>query len=233
MSESKTVEYFIDKLEKEPLSQEALVAVDGLRAAVLSYRTTVDDLQHELATLNQLAVTDSLTNLKNRRAFDEDLENWTHRLSEIEDRRESDHRYHVLLIIGDLDNFKLVNDVLGYEYGDRVLSIVAATLEESVRHSDTVYRLGGDEFAILAPVAPGQEEEAYAMILQRFHENLEILRSDSSSLSPLDKEAIQAVDASFAHGILEERMSSAQVAHINQTTMQNIKKAKEGKVSLR
>lgn len=93
--------------------------------------------------LQNLAMTDGLTGLLNRRAFAQALE----RLY-----RESE-RYGtpVSLIIGDIDYFKCANDRYGHIVGDRVLKEVAALIAQSLRAADIAARYGGEEFAILLP----------------------------------------------------------------------------------
>ncbi len=71
----------------------------------------------------------------------------------------------------DLDDFKTVNDSLGHEAGDLVLSDVARRLERSIRPADTVARFGGDEFAILLDGVSGSDEAA--MIADRLLAELE------------------------------------------------------------
>jgi diguanylate cyclase (GGDEF)-like protein len=55
------------------------------------------------------------------------------------------------LVCIDLDNFKTVNDSFGHSTGDMILRLVARTIQENIRVTDTVARLGGDEFAVLLP----------------------------------------------------------------------------------
>ncbi|MDG2263114.1 MAG: GGDEF domain-containing protein [Actinomycetota bacterium] len=52
----------------------------------------------------------------------------------------------------DIDHFKLVNDTLGHDEGDRQLKAVAAALRSALRDDDSVFRIGGDEFAVVVPV---------------------------------------------------------------------------------
>ncbi len=85
---------------------------------------------------------DSLTGLPNRALFMKRLTDATLRA-----RRDADGLFAVLFL--DLDDFKLVNDSMGHQVGDEVLTTVARRLEECVRGGDIVARLGGDEFAVL------------------------------------------------------------------------------------
>ena len=94
-------------------------------------------IQREMA---RLARTDPLTGLLNRRAFLEELTRHIDRL----DREEVPGT----LMFTDLDNFKLLNDQLGHDIGDRTLCAVASLLRDAVRPTDLVARLGGDEFAM-------------------------------------------------------------------------------------
>ena len=91
--------------------------------------------------LNELARTDMLTGLSNRRDFDERLE---HALA----RRKAVPQPLALMLI-DLDRFKDINDTLGHLAGDTVLKTVAVRLREAAFDIDVLARLGGDEFAIL------------------------------------------------------------------------------------
>lgn len=91
--------------------------------------------------IRDFAYNDPLTGLPNRRLLLDRLE---HQLA----ASSRSGRYGALLFI-DMDNFKIINDTLGHEAGDRVLGEVARRLLASVRESDTVSRLGGDEFVII------------------------------------------------------------------------------------
>ncbi|MBB6099074.1 diguanylate cyclase [Deinobacterium chartae] len=104
-----------------------LVAVVGL----LQARLRLLRLSH---AYRQQALRDPLTGLANRRQLLEDLETLGP-----EDG----------LLIVDVDRFKGINDACGHEAGDRVLCVVAETLERSVRPGDRVYRYGGEEFVLL------------------------------------------------------------------------------------
>ena len=89
----------------------------------------------------QLAYYDVLTGLPNRRLFVDRLQQ-----AQISHQRS---RIYGALIYLDLDHFKLLNDALGHDYGDKLLIEVARRLQASVRQGDTVSRFGGDEFVVL------------------------------------------------------------------------------------
>ncbi|HEX6570707.1 MAG TPA: EAL domain-containing protein [Steroidobacteraceae bacterium] len=91
--------------------------------------------------LRKLAFHDPLTLLANRSLFWNRVE---HALALAQRTQQ-----HVAVMFLDLDNFKVVNDSLGHDAGDRLLQAAAQRLVKSTRPSDTVARLGGDEFAIL------------------------------------------------------------------------------------
>ncbi len=96
-----------------------------------------------IADLENLATTDALTRVLNKRGFEDCL---VHELSVA--RR---HGVGGVLIFVDLDEFKPVNDTYGHAAGDEVLRTVANLLRGHIRDTDYIGRLGGDEFAILLP----------------------------------------------------------------------------------
>jgi diguanylate cyclase (GGDEF)-like protein/PAS domain S-box-containing protein len=91
--------------------------------------------------LAYVAIHDPLTGLPNRELFMDRLE--------VALRRADRGQHHVAVIFLDLDRFKLINDSLGHDVGDQVLSAVADRLNSVMRASDTLARFGGDEFTVL------------------------------------------------------------------------------------
>ena len=104
--------------------------------------------------VQQLAIIDPLTNLYNRRKFEE--------LALIEFKRA--HRYHrpLCAIMIDLDQFKQVNDNYGHIVGDQSLASVASLCQSTLRNIDILARYGGEEFVILLPETGISEAKATA-----------------------------------------------------------------------
>lgn len=94
--------------------------------------------------LKEQAFIDPLTNIPNRRAFDENYPNYQKLALRIENSEDS-----VCVVVSDIDFFKRVNDNFGHDKGDTVLVKFASFLVNSVRPTDGVYRFGGEEFVIV------------------------------------------------------------------------------------
>jgi diguanylate cyclase len=105
------------------------------------------------------ARTDALTQLANRRAFDDDL---TRRAAEF-------HRYGrpFCVVLADIDHFKRVNDTHGHAAGDQVLRGVARVLRKTARETDLVARYGGEEFAVVLPETTAAEASRLASRLRQ------------------------------------------------------------------
>lgn len=111
---------------------------------IVSLNATLEQrVRHRTAQLEELASRDPLTGLYNRRHFSEVLlQNFSVAV-----------RYHAPLscVMIDLDKFKQVNDTRGHVTGDRVLMLLAKTIEGQLRTADVAARFGGDEFVLLLP----------------------------------------------------------------------------------
>ena len=119
--------------------------------AVAIDRTTLKDKAGEF---EQLAVTDALTGLSNRRYLERRLEE--------EILRSKRHRFPMSLLMLDVDEFKSYNDKFGHPAGDIALKIVASILSETLRGDDVAARYGGEEFSVLLPQTTSTEASAIA-----------------------------------------------------------------------
>lgn len=138
--------------ERTPADLRKLV--DGLIAATRAMEIRAKSLEgelqassqqvHELRTklddVRKESMTDPLTGISNRKAFDEALAAATAAVRDGEP---------VTLLLCDIDHFKLFNDTWGHQTGDQVLRLVAACLRENTKGRDTAARYGGEEFTVL------------------------------------------------------------------------------------
>ncbi|KAA0256389.1 diguanylate cyclase [Acidobacteria bacterium ACD] len=124
----------------KPVDPDELVA--RVRAG-LRLQRALTDLAARNELLSRLALSDPLTGLANRRAFDEAIAREVARTARL--------CRPLSLLVLDLDRFKQVNDTYGHPTGDDVLNGLAALLARVCRRGDLPARLGGDEFAILLP----------------------------------------------------------------------------------
>jgi diguanylate cyclase (GGDEF)-like protein/PAS domain S-box-containing protein len=118
------------------------VKLRGQWSAVGIVRDATERMQKE-ERLKQLATTDTLTGISNRRHFDEVLAN--------EINRAARYSTPLSLILFDIDHFKRINDTCGHHAGDRVLIQFALIVGGAIRAIDLFARWGGEEFAILMP----------------------------------------------------------------------------------
>lgn len=163
---------FLDK-EGTPihisLSASAVGGKDGAAAGyvlvardVRETRELICRIEAAREKLEELAVTDPLTEVFNRRFLMLKLKEEYHRALR--------YRHPFSIALFDLDRFKEINDRFGHNKGDKVLKIIAGWLKASTRATDTVARFGGDEFVI---VMPETKKKAALIISDRIREDLE------------------------------------------------------------
>ncbi|UGA55872.1 sensor domain-containing protein [Vibrio sp. VB16] len=137
--------------------------------------------------LQRIATTDSLTDLPNRRYFEEEL---ARRISEA---KRFNQKMAVLFI--DLDLFKEINDTMGHNAGDRLLIQVAQRLKRRLRMYDTLSRFGGDEFLVVLPNIQDNSDveivvhklmSEFEQTFTLFKQNIYITASIGISLYPKD-----------------------------------------------
>ena len=137
-----------------PADLEFAQAVITAAVAVIQRAQMVESTMADNARLEQLAQTDPLTQLLNRRALTERI------TAEMERALRYDSTMALLMI--DLDHFKKVNDTHGHLVGDDVLRDVGQLLGNTIRTTDIVARYGGEEFLVLLPETDDAGAEAFA-----------------------------------------------------------------------
>jgi diguanylate cyclase (GGDEF)-like protein len=139
-----------------------IVLVGVIVPIAVLLRVVRGGVTHLVRSLAEAARTDPLTQLKNRLALDQEIE------EQLERTRRSASQLSV--VIGDLDHFKFVNDQLGHRAGDRALVRVARILASHGRAADTVARTGGEEFTLLMH---GSSEHAAFLAAERIRSAIE------------------------------------------------------------
>ncbi|GAB4538026.1 MAG: hypothetical protein Fur002_00800 [Anaerolineales bacterium] len=117
-----------------------------------------DRLVVKNAILRRQAFYDTLTNLPNRKYFTQAL----HQYISITNRRKTP----CALMMIDIDDFKVVNDTLGHQVGDKKLQEVATVISQSIRETDFAARYGGEEFCVITPSVNAAEAQQVAERIQ-------------------------------------------------------------------
>lgn len=133
-----------------------------LEFQLVTSSTQVAELNKNLDNIKREAMTDGLTGLANRRAFDKQISDWILETSRWQNG--------LCLVMLDIDHFKKFNDAYGHQMGDQVLRLVARTLTDGIRGRDFAARFGGEEFAIILPET---DIDAGALISDRLRRSVE------------------------------------------------------------
>jgi diguanylate cyclase (GGDEF)-like protein len=140
-----------------PVSEVVLLAKARAMLRIARMQREIHDAHRQLSAIARL---DSLTNIPNRRHFDETL------AAEWKRCRRADAPLSI--VIGDIDFFKQFNDIYGHPAGDSCLSAVAGSLHEALfRVEDMVARYGGEEFAAILPGTDNEGARAVAERMRR------------------------------------------------------------------
>lgn len=165
------VTFIVLDLSGEEFSRTSLIASTGAPAVITPFFSTVIlrllfELDEAEKKYKELAATDDLTGIKNRRSFSDFVE----RELAIAKR----YGTEFTLVLFDINNFKEINDLYGHLVGDQVLKKVAQTCQQEIRKTDVLARLGGDEFVILVPQSENLDINRYMQRLIQAIEKIEV-----------------------------------------------------------
>jgi len=145
----------INKLDESEFTDRDLVILQ----TIADFAAIAIERAYYWRALQKMALTDPLTGMANRRAFDQALGR------EIEKTKRTQSLFSLLIL--DIDHFKAINDRHGHATGDSVLKTVARILLSTSRRIDFAARLGGDEFAVLLPETSEGEAPYVVRRIQR------------------------------------------------------------------
>ncbi|NKF50497.1 diguanylate cyclase [Shewanella sp. WXL01] len=155
---------------------------------LLKAQAEIESLKSKLAESEKDVLFDSLTNVLNRRAFDDDI------VAQVANKETQ-----CSLIFADIDHFKNFNDNFGHQLGDLVLKTVAKRIQEACRDGNKLYRYGGEEFAIICPNSNQRVARHLAEGIRRALEKLTVKDRRSDKV-------IDSITASFGvHQITEKQ----------------------------
>ena len=157
------------------LAVSALVPLPIAASVAVLLMRLVRSLDLARRQVHQLAVTDGLTGVCNRRHFME--------LAEAEFIKARRYGLVVSLLMVDADHFKNVNDQYGHDSGDKVLQALSRAASSSVRAVDVVARYGGEEFVVLLPLTAAADALQVAERMRASIEALQISIDGGSTLS--------------------------------------------------
>lgn len=124
----------------------------------------IKQINYMYSRTKYLSLTDELTNLPNRRSFDNDFNK--------EFLRAKRYKNNLTLVMFDIDFFKKVNDTYGHQCGDYILQNVSNAALQTFRQTDTVYRTGGEEFSVILTETDINQAR---IPLERFRKTIETL----------------------------------------------------------
>ena len=189
-----------------------VLAVTLFLAREISRRGRAED------TLEELATTDALTGLRNRRKFDEEME--------AEWKRARRNNIPIALLMIDADHFKSYNDSLGHQAGDEVLIGIGICISDSVRRAgDCAARYGGEEFAVLLPgLSPVDAMKVAETIRLKFQEWSDGPMTSTVSIGVASMVPAAGMDRSILVTAADKALYAAKAKGRNQSVLADVPK---------
>ena len=166
----------INKIKSNEISGESNIIIQELEELNESYNKLHNDLNKQILMNKNLTYIDSLTQVKNRRAYTEKIEELFLDYS----------RYKTPFSIAllDVDDFKHINDTYGHTVGDKFLYGICRLIEPLIRKNDSLYRVGGEEFILLLPQSKAKDALVIVEKIRRYVvKNLKVVDGETITIS--------------------------------------------------
>lgn len=142
---------------------------EGNPLRLVGIHLDINDQKQQEKQIKYLLYKDSLTDLYNRRFFEEEME-----------RLDTERQLPISIIMADVNGLKIINDSFGHQKGDELLVKTAKILKSTIRDEDILARQGGDEFAVILPKTAKKDAQK---IIRRINEKCENTESDELTVS--------------------------------------------------
>lgn len=159
------------KIKNNQLIDDEHSSIKDISTLIDSYNQMLEKLNKQLDINKELAYIDALTGIKNRKAYDEKIED----LISLYERYDKTFS----IAIFDADDFKQINDTYGHSFGDTVLKEIAKTLRMSIRSVDLVYRIGGEEFIVIFPNSTLEESK---IAVEKIRKNIDAIINNKNEI---------------------------------------------------
>lgn len=166
---------FVRKIKNNKNTEENSSYIEEIYIMNKSYNKLHTELNEQIKINKELSYTDTLTKLKNRKAYDEKLDE----LLTCKKRYGIDFSF----LIFDIDNFKKINDNFGHDIGDKVLIEISQLIENLIRKNDFLYRIGGEEFVVLLSSTTKEKANITALKIRQAVENTTIIENLKVTIS--------------------------------------------------
>lgn len=164
------------KIQNHKLIENESSIIKEISFLITSYNDMLKKLNAQIKTNKEISYIDTLTQIKNRKAYNEKIE------ESVSLYKRYKNSFSIALL--DIDDFKKINDTYGHSAGDIVLQDIAKLLVSTTRSNDMIFRIGGEEFIIIFPnTALDDSKNSAEEIRKKIKNSLTVTNNDTITVS--------------------------------------------------